>query len=473
MLFSLNNKGVSLISFIVLFIVLFYLTYNTFTLKDKQYKVTEKELINKLYTHRIVNDKLYPGAQAIFDRYLMPDIRKTEKLYLHHRADYETYRIQTLTNLFKDLKSHSNMDSIFNWMKASYSLDSSLHYLLTVNSIKLAFNGNRTVDFFDTSQHIAGLTMDSGNPFGIRIDGELESPNNQNLTTRITVSSPNEYNYYVTFSLYADRNDRIYEVVKTMLPIFILTLSSIALVLVVFLVTYRNWIRQKRLADLKTDFVNSITHEFHTPISTIMVANKNLQNDKVLDDKQRVKSLTDIIFRQSKRLETLFGQVLDITRMENIDLEREDVVLADLLTEIVEDYRIKVMGQSTVLHLDITQMQDYVVFLNRFWFTTMLFNIFDNAVKYNDKVEKVITLHVSLHKTELQVQISDNGVGMEDDAVKYIFDKFYRANKKQMTHVPGLGLGLYYAQQCVRVHGWKMNVKSKVNVGSDFVIYIS
>ncbi|SEM64190.1 two-component system, OmpR family, phosphate regulon sensor histidine kinase PhoR [bacterium A37T11] len=460
--FSLNNRGFALLSFIILFIVLFYLTYNTFTLKDKQYKVTEKELINKFYTHKIINDKLYPGAQAIFDKYIMPDIQKAEKFFLTDKPKFQTYRKEMLINLFVDLRKHSNMDSIFLAMKKAYSLDSNLRYLLTVNSIKETFGGSRTVDIFNSSA-----------PHGFIIDGDLDSPVAQNMITSITVSSPKDYNYCVSFSLYADRNNRLLEIIKTMLPIVILTLSSIALVFVVFLVTYRNWERQKQLADLKTDFVNSITHEFHTPISTIMVANKNLQNDKVLDNKDRVKSLTEVIFRQSKRLETLFSQVLDITRMDNVNLEKEEVLLEELLFEIVQDYKLKILDGTTDIYLELDGMHDYVISLNRFWFTTMVFNIFDNAVKYNDKVEKSIVIKAMIEKGELQVQISDNGVGMEGDTVKYIFDKFYRANKKQMTHVSGLGLGLYYAQQCIRVHGWKMSVKSEINVGSNFVIYIS
>lgn len=460
------------LSFILLITVLFYLTYNTFVLNDRQYQITEKNLLSGLYTGKIKNDNIYPGGSKILSRYLYQQKEQLEAHYDKSSSADNEYAHLVLKRLFSELRAANPMDSIFSGIKKKYQLKPELEYLLTVNSIKIS-RDDHPVFLFDQNKHYSFLPDKYQSSRGYILGGNLKSPLAQNLISGLTVTSTDGVrSFEVGFSFHADKNDRNWQIFKATVPAFVLALLASLSVLLIYYITYRNWIRVKRLAEMKTDFVDSITHEFHTPIATIMVANKSLQNDRVLADADKVKSLSNVIFRQSRRLELLFGQVLDIARLDHVTLEKSHEMLNELVEEIVDDYRLKAEVEDVRIYLS-TIPGDVKVSLNRFWFTTMLFNIFDNAVKYNDKPEKLINVEMVQHKGEVLLRISDNGVGMDREMVTYIFEKFYRVQRKELDHIPGLGLGLYYAQQCVRAHGWKMEVKSEVNTGTEFSIFIS
>jgi len=221
---------------------------------------------------------------------------------------------------------------------------------------------------------------------------------------------------------------------------------------------------------MKSDFINSITHEFSTPISTIMVANSALQNERVFQSRESVTEFTEIIARQTKQLQTLFDQVMDMTRV-NTDVEKQEVVFCQLLNEVVQDYRFKMDGEDIHFHTQGLN-NETLVSLNRFWVTTMLSNIFDNAIKYSDKKPKEIYITVNQTGIGLRLSIRDNGIGMEDHTVKHLFDKFYRAKNLGREHVRGLGLGMHYVQQCIQIHSWKLQVHSNIGLGSEILITI-
>ena len=463
-------QTVAFFSFILLISVLFYLTYNTFVLNERQYQVAEKNLLDGAYKSLIMHDNIYPGGYDVLNEVVLQNAPRLKAEYRAASSARNHYSDSTLNALFRELREKNSMDSIFRGMKEKYGLSEELEYLVTVNFIRISYK-DATVFTFNQENRYSFLDDSLQTSYGYIIGGKLKTPLRQNLISGITVTSANDYSLELTFSFYADKNNRNYHIFKATLPALILALVASLLVIFIYYITFRSWRKVNRLAEMKSDFVDSITHEFHTPISTIIMANKNLQNDRVLADKNRVKELTDVIFRQSKRLEHLFGQVLDIARIENINLEKNDEDLNQLLEDIISDYLLKINDNN--IGINFTKKENIRVPLNRFWFTTMLFNLFDNAIKYNDKPFKQINLDVVNQRSELQLRIADNGVGIEREMVTYIFDKFYRANKKEMAHISGLGLGLYYAQQCIRAHGWKMMVKSEINEGSEFTIFIS
>lgn len=464
-------QSVAFFTFILLISVLFYLTYNTFELNDRQYQLAEKNLLSTTYKSLIKKDNVYPGGYDILNKVLF---KQEDSLKYHYRKQgvtHNAYADTTLKKLFSEFVQRNPMDSIFNSIRDKYQLSKELQYLVTINHIRIADNDSVLFQFNEKKRYDF-LGQQRQTSYGYIVGGELKTPLQQNLITEITVTSVNKYAFELRFSFYADKNNRQYHIFKATLPALVLALFALLSVLVIFYITFRSWIKVNRLAEMKTDFVDSITHEFHTPISTIVMANKNLQNDKVLADREKVKMLTDVVLRQSKRLEMLFGQVLDIARLQNVNLEKEREDLNSLLEEIVDDYKMKLADENIRITLEKSPDDPHIA-LNRFWFTTMLFNLFDNAIKYNDKEHKTIDIRLSALKHEIQLEIRDNGVGMEKEMIKDVFEKFYRANKKDMSHIPGLGLGLYYARQCVMAHGWKMKVKSEINKGSLFIISIS
>src|SRR5690606_27361440 len=212
-------------------------------------------------------------------------------------------------------------------------------------------------------------------------------------------------------------------------------------------------------------------HEFNTPLSTIIVANKNMQNDSILANAENIKPLTKIIERQSLRLQKLFDQVMDITTMDDATLQKESYELNQLLNEIITDYNVKLSVQNATVTLH-TVGRPLHVELNKFFFTTMLLNLFDNDIKYNHSERKQVNVHTALSDNTIKLAVSDNGTGIPDKEKEHVFEKFYRFQQQGAQHISGLGLGLYYTYQCIKSHGWALSVESKEHVGSQFTIYI-
>jgi len=465
------HKGISLLGLVLLISVLFFLAYNTFKLKDEQYQAVEKSFIRERYERNIRNDKVFPGGVAIIDRYLMTQIRALETAYRHDRQAFEQYKNRILDSMFHALRAANTMDSLFAEIKSEYKLSEDFEYLLTINAIQLVFSNLEVVSIYRAEESYPFIPDSLRTRYGVYIGGALKRPLPQNQVTSLTVSSPEAYNYWMSFSLHADHRNRTWHILQLMMPTFLLALFAIGCVVSIYYVTYRNWLQQKKLAEMKSDFVNSITHEFNTPLSTIIVANKNMQNDKILADASNIKPLTKIIERQSLRLQKLFDQVMDITTMDNSSLQKEPYELNPLLQEIITDYNVKVSVQHIAIELH-THKQPLVIELNRFFFTTMLFNLFDNAIKYNHNDHKHITVDTEVTHNAINLQIADNGTGIPDGEIEHIFEKFYRFQQQGTPHISGLGLGLYYTYQCIRSHGWTLSVASKEMVGSQFTIHI-
>ncbi len=456
---------------ILLASVVFYLTFNTFKLKDEQYQAVEKTLINERYTQRIRNDKVFPGGVDIIDRYLMTNIHALEAAYHSGPDRFEHEKNLVLDSMFVALREGNTMDSLFETVKAEYGLDEDLEYLLTINAIQLVFKNMMLVNAYHASSPPPFVPDSLNTPIGINIGGALKTPLPQNEIAKITVSNAEDYNYWMSFSLHADHRNRSWRIMKLMMPTFLIALFAIGCVVSIYYVTYRNWLRQKKLAEMKSDFVNSITHEFNTPLSTIIVANKNMQNDNILANAENIKPLTKIIERQSLRLQKLFEQVMDITTMDNSTLQKEPHELNNLLAEIITDYNMKLSVQNTAVTLHTVPLPLHVE-LNKFFFTTMLLNLFDNAIKYNHSEHKQISVDTVVAGNTIDLRISDNGTGIPDKEIEHVFEKFYRFQQRGTQHISGLGLGLYYTYQCIKSHGWTLSVTSKEHVGSQFTIHI-
>lgn len=466
-------KNIAFASFIVLISVQFFLVYNTYKLKDEHFFSVEKSVINESYSRSIRNDKVYPGGQQIIDSYLNNDMAMLEHLYDADTTKFAIVKQKICDSIFNELRRRSNMDSLFQVIVKNDKLKHNLKYLLTIEALSITFSNNHYIPLYQKGVNYPLINSEILVPAGVKIDGSLEMPSKQNQVTFLNVSSPADHSYQITFALYVDSNNRYLSIFFLMMPTFALSLFSVLAVVFIYFFTFKNWLKQKKLAEMKSDFANSITHEFHTPLATIMIANKNLQNAKVLERKENIQPLTSIIDRQSQRLQTLFSRVLDVTVMNESTLQKKVYHLNDLLDEILLDYRLQLSDKN--IEIDFfkgTENPD--VKLDRFWFTTMLFNIFENAIKYNDSDVKTIEVRTSINKRNIEIHITDNGVGMSPKTVGLIFEKFYRdhAINKSDSPANGLGLGLFYTKQCIKAHGWQIEVISKERKGSEFIIFM-
>lgn len=447
----------------------FFLVYNTYKLKNEHFFLEKKSLINDLYSKSIRNDKVFPGAQRIIDQYIYGNMVVLEEL--HSKEDTSQFNIfkqSICDSIFKELVQKSNMDSLFSAIITKNKL-SPLQYRLFVKSISITFSGNNYISLYQAGIYYPLINSDIQTPTGIDIDGTLKTVTKQNMVTSLNVSSAEAHSYQLAFALYVDSPDRYLSILKLMMPTFSLSILSILLVIIIYSFTFKNWVKQKKMAEMKSDFVNSITHEFNTPLVTIMVANKNLQNGKILEKKENIQPLTNIIERQSQRLRTLFSRVLDVTVMNESTLDKKEYCLNDLLDEILLDYRLK-LSESNVEIEFIKDPGKKKVMLDKFWFTTMLINIFENAIKYNTNIVKEIKVITLKKKKDFEIHITDNGVGMSPQTVQHIFEKFYRNDTNDVKKEGGLGLGLFYTKQCIKAHGWHIEVRSVEGKGSEFII---
>jgi two-component system phosphate regulon sensor histidine kinase PhoR len=350
-------------------------------------------------------------------------------------------------------------------------LNKNLQYGLVVGSLAFAFQPNKFIPLYSRFEPAPYIDPSIQSPIGIRIGGALKDLYPQNMVTALTVSSPLAYSYRIEFYLYVDVQNRRATILRLMMPTFILSLLSVVFVVVLFFFTFRSWIRQKKLSEMKSDFINSITHEFHTPLTAIIVANRTMQNEKIALNRETLIPLTEVVQRQAERLKTLISQVLELTTLNGIILHKSEYSIHHLLDELLLDYTVRQTGSNVKFVLQKEAVRD-VALLDQFWFTTIILNIFDNAIKYNTKETKEIFIGTYSDKRGIYITIRDNGIGMSGEIQKHIYEKFYRSIKNNNEQVKGMGLGMFYVKQAIDTHDWDIDLTSTEGQGSTFIITI-
>jgi signal transduction histidine kinase len=281
-----------------------------------------------------------------------------------------------------------------------------------------------------------------------------------------------EGNYFrIRYDYYIDFTHKTQIIYRDMVITFILAAVTILIVLFVFLMTIRNMLIQKRLSDMKTDFINNMTHELKTPLSTIAVASSTLGDETLLKDKKKVLQISEMIKKQNKHLTELIDRILEISIWEkdHVKLKKKPVHIYEFVEDRVQLFRIENTGKD--LHIKTTYKLDKdFVSMDEIHMTTVLNNLLSNAVKYCEEKPE-ITIEVSLNM-KLKIRICDNGIGIRKEDQRHIFDKFYRAGKGDFETVKGLGLGLYYVKQIVTAHNGEIFLNSLPRKGSTFTIEI-
>lgn len=249
--------------------------------------------------------------------------------------------------------------------------------------------------------------------------------------------------------------------------------SSTALLLILigsFTYTIFSILRQKKLAEMKTDFINNMTHEFKTPVATIMIASEALSDPEINNDTSRVKRLAGIIYDENKRLGDHIERVLNIakTEDENVKIEQSNIEVNDIMQAVADSMRLQLQKCDATLTLQLkadknTIIGDYLHFSN------VIFNLLDNAIKYS-KDKPQISISTQNNANELIIKIADNGIGMSKDQQKKIFDQFYRIPTGNVHDVKGFGLGLSYVHTMVKKMNGSIQVHSEKEIGSEFII---
>jgi two-component system phosphate regulon sensor histidine kinase PhoR len=291
--------------------------------------------------------------------------------------------------------------------------------------------------------------------------------------------SPKDYKYSI--SLFPSSNDQVARLYidfpstgsflwSGMWLHLLSTVIFTAIVLFCFYYTIKVIIEQKKLSEMKNDFLNNMTHEFKTPIATISIAAGTIK--KWMDKGQPDKAMRfiNIIEEENKRMNSQVGKVLQMARIDKREfkLNIEEVYAEDVILNAAEKIAMQVeeKGGQVVLELEADQS---VIEADETHFTNIVHNLLDNANKYSPE-KPVITIRTCNAGNGFQFSIQDNGLGISKEARKHIFDKFYRVPTGNLHDIKGFGLGLSYVQAIVTAHGGTIDVKSELGKGAEFIV---
>lgn len=277
-------------------------------------------------------------------------------------------------------------------------------------------------------------------------------PKHENLVYYFAVRFPNETSYLLSSLRFW----------------FVL---SIALVIILLIYVYSIYtiIQQKKYSELQRDFINNMTHEFKTPLSSILLASSYLNKQESIQKDEKLEKYTEIIISQSKKLNSHIEQILNIAKSDNSPMKMvmTDVSIVPIIKEVIENIQLRNPNLSVKINTD----KEYVIRADEFHFTNIVYNLLDNSVKYCDgNPEIIITL--SQEKNQIKMEFSDNGIGVSNKNLNFIFDKFYRIPSTKSNEVNGFGLGLYYVKKICTQHNWKISAVNNSEKGITISIVI-
>ncbi|WP_412466864.1 sensor histidine kinase [Pedobacter sp. KLB.chiD] len=249
--------------------------------------------------------------------------------------------------------------------------------------------------------------------------------------------------------------------------------SSVGLLLVlVFIFSYTLYaiLKQKKLSEMKTDFINNMTHEFKTPVATIMIASEALKDPEVTEDKARLKRLAGIIYDENVRLGSHIERVLSIARLEKGELKMEntEVDVNDLIVIVLDSMELQLQKRNAVVNVH-TDAENAVVYGDELHLSNVIYNLIDNANKYSSSTPE-ITITTRNAGKNLIIEIADKGIGMTKEQSRRIFDQFYRVPTGNLHDVKGFGLGLNYVQDIIKKLNGTVKVSSEKDKGTTFEI---
>ncbi len=228
--------------------------------------------------------------------------------------------------------------------------------------------------------------------------------------------------------------------------------------------------RQYRLAEVKTDFINNMTHELKTPISTISLSAEMMMRLPEITAEQ-IQKYASIIYKENKRLEHQVERVLNVAKLDKdqVVLNKDQFDVNELLDEVKENFELHHFEKGGVIHIDLNA-DNHIIQADAVHLTNVIYNLLENAVKYCESVPN-ITIQTRNDKQGIWIEIEDNGIGIKKESLSLIFDKFYRVPTGNLHNVKGYGLGLYYVKLIIDAHGGKVNVKSAPGKGTTFSLF--
>ena len=296
-----------------------------------------------------------------------------------------------------------------------------------------------------------------------------EQVGNDNMFVQTLFPNDTRNLMYYLKVYFPTKRDYIMSSLNYIIPAFIMTF----VLLVVFVITIYLIFRQKKLTDMKNDFINNMTHEFKTPISTISLAAQMLNDSSVRKSSNMLEHISNVINDETKRLRFQVEKVLQMSMFERqkATLKLQDVDANTIVENIIHTFKIKVEKYGG--HIEaVLKAEQSIIHVDEMHFTNVIFNQLDNAVKYRreDESLKLSVTTRDVSGGRLEVTVADNGIGIRREDLKKIFEKFYRVPTGNLHDVKGFGLGLAYVNKMVRELGGQITVESELGQGTRFII---
>lgn len=380
---------------------------------------------------------------------------------------YQTQRTATLSDNMFNISVNNAMDDVIIQLRnpePSSGAERGINFQLLDSLItqELIVNG------VDLSPEVGIMSPDLGEVLYCSAPGKerrmVNSPYKYSVEAH--TGSPVEYYIVLFFSsaaLFLQANAHIYMVMSTFLIIIILLL---------FIISMRIIANQRKVDEMKTDFINNMTHEIKTPIATIGLACEMLSDPSVNSDSSTRSNFVNIINDENRRMRVLIETILQNAKMsnKNFNISPKEIDLNNIINETVKSFALTLKNRNGSITADL-KADPALLYADELHITNMIYNLVDNAIKYSPNEP---TIHITtLNEGDFVVlKIKDNGIGISKEDQKHIFEKFYRVSTGNVHNVKGFGIGLNYVSQVVTLHHGKISLQSELGQGTTFSISI-
>lgn len=297
------------------------------------------------------------------------------------------------------------------------------------------------------------------------IYGKYISTHQKNTNNKV-IKFPKHENLVYYFSIRFP--DKATYLISSLRFWYLLTFALI-IILLVYVYSIYTIIQQKKFSELQRDFINNMTHEFKTPLSSILLASEALTKQELIKENPKLKTYTSIITDQSYKLNNHIEKILNIAKNDasGLSLKLQRIVLLPFITEITDTIIQK--NENLTIRIEIESTTSIIA--DEFHFTNIVYNLLDNSIKYCDTTPNIL-ISTSKDSKGLYLKFKDNGIGIPPKNIPHIFDKFYRINSPKSDEVNGFGLGLFYVKKVVQQHNWKISVENNPDKGITITLFL-
>ncbi len=440
--------GLSTAMLLILCAIQVYLVKTAYDYKVEQFRAEVKDKIGN-----ITNNFTDLDSSVFYKKELL--YQRIAEKFIANKNYRVTVKKELLSNAFREALTQRMREKFRREFK-----DNEVDFAVIINKFIVFDNTAKTDTIFSEKPKISNALY-----------GNLASLDDAFMVRSYVGTSSDfkksQYKLLTEDCLYVSIKNWEQIILGRMTAILVLSVLSMLVLVSLFVIAIKALIQQKKVNDVKTDFINNITHELKTPLTTLGVSTKMLARQEVKENEAVFNKVLDTVNRQNNRLQDIIDQVLSNSLgFEKIDLQKEKLKAATLLQTIIADFHLAF--PEVQIHNNI-QHSDTILHLDKFHLTTAINNVLENAVKYGCQN---ITLVTTEENGMFHISIQDDGIGIAKTKQSLLFEKFYRVEQGNLHNTKGLGLGLYYVDQIIKAHQGSVKVVSDLGKGAAFTLSI-